>query len=335
MHYIYLDIHSRGGVYDSQFSLNHIFAIICSSWGLVGVNAFIIISSFYLLNSNKIKLEKVLQIVLTASVYSLIAYLFSAAWNQEVITVKQIAKAVLLPLLNNYWFVTGYVLLYLLHPLLNKIINLLAEKQLKWLCLYCCLLVYFYKFIIISAPIDTFSIFVTEYICVAFYKKKITALHKIVDHVGIFSAIVVLTIEILYTFVDVKAGIVKFIAVQTIGKYSFFMFAIALCVFDIAYRRKEVSNLRLGFWAGNTLAVYVFHESDYINQLLWDGIFNVPFWFTSKLFPLFFVFIVLIVFVICTLLDKVLQPIIKRSALIINKIFYKCIAVLCKNNTIF
>lgn len=96
---------------------------------MVGTFLFIIISSYFLIDSQELKLGKLLNLVLCTSLYSVVSLCFASVYLGDYISIKEIIKAILSPVLDNYWYITGYIVLYMLHPILNAMLAVLTDKQ--------------------------------------------------------------------------------------------------------------------------------------------------------------------------------------------------------------
>ena len=181
---------AQGTVFDADLSLNYILAILTSSWGCGGVDVFLIISAYFLLGSNRVKLEKVVKVVLVTDLYFAGTYLFSALMQWESFSARGLLRGLLSPVLNNYWFVTSYLFLYLIHPVLNQIIGRLDDKQLGKVSLILVLLLFVYKFLYQAAPVDSIGIGVAIYFCVACYQRIGETLHrtKVLQYAGLVAA---------------------------------------------------------------------------------------------------------------------------------------------------
>lgn len=98
-------------------------------FGQIGNILFIICSSYFLLESKKSKKEKILNIILDSFVISMLFVLIAVLLKCN-ITSKDFIKQFLPITSQNNWFIGCYLLLYIIHPLMNIIISSLNKKQL-------------------------------------------------------------------------------------------------------------------------------------------------------------------------------------------------------------
>ena len=92
---------------------------------ICAVNLFVLISGYFLCASNQRRSVKVLELVVQAVLIGLLRYLIACGLGREAWSIKEAIHA-LRP--NNY-FLTYYVLLYLLSPYLNVCLDRLTNKK--------------------------------------------------------------------------------------------------------------------------------------------------------------------------------------------------------------
>ncbi len=98
---------------------------------LVAVNCYVLISGYFLVNS-KFNLKKLIKIVCETFFYSFfIALLLICSNKVNLGNMKfiDIIKTILPSMAGQYWFITVYIMLYLIFPFLNIIIKNINKKQ--------------------------------------------------------------------------------------------------------------------------------------------------------------------------------------------------------------
>ena len=119
---------SHGGMYEFSDGLGgvnlysiwfHFEESIC----ILGVDIFVLISGYFLVNQ-KFRLSKLYKIVIQTLFYSwlLLIVLLALRGNQNM-GLRTIISAVLPVSYNEYWFVSAYVGMYILSPILNKLVR--------------------------------------------------------------------------------------------------------------------------------------------------------------------------------------------------------------------
>ena len=111
-----------------------IYASIIEAICITGLNTYVLLSGFFL-SKGKIKPSKILQLICQVYFYTL---LVSAAMmlvgTYSIKASDSVYKLVqyLFPISSeHYWFVTAYILMYVLAPLMNAATEALSKKQLK------------------------------------------------------------------------------------------------------------------------------------------------------------------------------------------------------------
>lgn len=113
---------------ESVSELNYLGTHFFRSFTVIAVNVFVLISGYF---SISFKQSRVLKLGEQTWFYSVILFVFAVfiGWH-EVQPVKDIAY--LVPVLSKqYWFITIYIILYFLSPILNKMSLSLPEKDFK------------------------------------------------------------------------------------------------------------------------------------------------------------------------------------------------------------
>ena len=122
--------------------ISEFILIVFRNLGQVGNILFIMCSAYFLIDSRETKAKKILHIIFdsfTISVLFLVIYLLCMNNN---ISIKVIIKQLLPITFENNWFIGCYIMLYIIHPFLNKIIksnnkNQLLKINVFLIILYC------------------------------------------------------------------------------------------------------------------------------------------------------------------------------------------------------
>lgn len=118
---------------NGTYTIQNIFFILMNCVCSVGVNCFVLISGYYLINS-KFKIQKIIHLWGLVLFYSLgIFFIYKITNNSIVNNMNPIETIyVFTPIINvHYWFIVPYLALYIIFPFLNKMINNLNQKQFK------------------------------------------------------------------------------------------------------------------------------------------------------------------------------------------------------------
>lgn len=95
---------------------------------VVAVNVYILITGYFMINKER-KLSKIINLELQLLFYTIFIYLALLLTNQVGFSIKDMIR-VLVPFLTcAYWFMSSYILLYLLIPFINKLITNMNKKS--------------------------------------------------------------------------------------------------------------------------------------------------------------------------------------------------------------
>lgn len=167
LHYL-----SKGQVlpeFTEKVTGNEYLACLLESFSIVAVNAFVLLSGYFLVNS-EFKCRRVVQLIGQALFYTLLVPAVLIA-----VGILPLSNMDIYALLNNilpvqmehYWFITAYVLLYLFTPILNIAVRQMKQKQLGMLIMMLLLVFSIPKSIIpFTITIDRMGYDFVWFICV-------------------------------------------------------------------------------------------------------------------------------------------------------------------------
>ena len=100
------------------------------------VNCFVLISGYFLCTST-FRLKKLVSLWLQVVTYSAGIYLLVCLFHGETdFSVMQFLKNCLVVTMGRYWFVTAYVLMYIVSPFLNRAIHAMDKKRMRYVVWY-------------------------------------------------------------------------------------------------------------------------------------------------------------------------------------------------------
>lgn len=135
------DIFGLYKIYNETLGANKLITDFLHMGGQVGVGCFILISGYFMVDQ-KITVSKILKIVGEVLFYTIVFFLIWMLINVCIghIDITECLMEVMyafLPILySHYWFVTAYIILMVLSPFLNKLVNALDYKYYRrFLCI--------------------------------------------------------------------------------------------------------------------------------------------------------------------------------------------------------
>lgn len=317
---IMLHLLSFGGMLKTYntISAKAIFIWLMESLSFVAVNCYVIISGYFLVDSN-FKLKKLLNIWIEVLFYSLIIYFTLIFTNKIEFGYKALLKSFFPILLRNYWFVSVYAILYILSPFINKLIHSLTKKQYSYLVLI--VFIFFSLWSTIIPPADTInyggSYSISWFIClylIAGYLKRFYSDKKTRKSICLCVYFIASLLNVIAYF-GIKKLNIQFVLPDFLYNYYSITVLIAAISLFILFKNLEIKNKfinkAINFFAPTTFAIYLMYENPNVRDILWEKfhfVSNEPF---AKM-----IFLIIIIpislFVLLSLVDK-LRLILFRS----------------------
>ena len=303
------------------FSYNKILLNLFQFGGGIGVNLFVIISSWYMLNS-KFTFKKLMKICGDTWFYAIIIYLLFAFVLTPTTNLnnKTIIYTLFPILLKRNWFITDYILLMLFTPILNLLIKNIDkqtyQKLLIGLFSISCFIAGFIHQILpeISANLSWFIIlylligYIKNYVDLKFTKSTHNLRVSIIMILVCFLSVVIFNLlgyklnsgfllNHAATFSHYNNIIVLILSVEL------FLFFIKLPIFN---------NSIINIVSSTTIGIYLIHDNTLMRPYIWNSIFNVQSFYYNKFMFLYMLFSVSTVFIICSIIDIIRQNTIEK-----------------------
>ena len=127
---VFLHYLGKGGLLDIENTSNlyHIIYYFIEALSIIAVNCYVLISGYFLIKS-KFKWKKVLQLWLETLFYSIFVYVIIVVLGLKEIDIKGIIKSLFPIITKEYWFINIYLVMYILSPFLNKLVNSMSKKE--------------------------------------------------------------------------------------------------------------------------------------------------------------------------------------------------------------
>ncbi len=259
-----------------------------SSWvsfiaqlGKVGVNIFVLISAYYLIDNNRFKIKKLLSIILEMITFSTIIGVTFWIVDQKAFSLS-LLKSLFLPFGSDvWWFMTTYLLLYILSPLLNLGIRAM-NKTMHAVFLIVFLFIWSFMPTFFSEGYGFSNIgwFITLYL-VGSYIKLYEIKLKMKPWLGILvsAGLFILTFGIKSTIVGLL-GYENLIAeylsgcLNLIDMNNFIQVCCTILLF-LSFKEIQMKSYKtINLIASTTLAIYLLHDQSDIRHFLWIDLFK-------------------------------------------------------------
>ena len=318
---------------------NKVFSCIIGSGGGVGVAIFFMISGYFLSQSNKTHFVKIGAEVffysiicgIIATIALMSGYEFYGMGKSSLIV--NFVRNFFVPVTNGktWWFVTVYVLIDFVHPLINSRYNnysITIKRRILFL-------VWFF-WLLLALICD--NIFADFQRAIFFYLLGSYIASK-TNRQGYKKRFVIIVI-VLFLCSWISASICNFVHAtmlcntnslynQVIMQLSntiwgaIFDVICALCIFSLFITKKMKSIKCVNLIGKTTFGIYLLHNNPLMRPIIWHSIFKVDTrQYFSKYFWLFSLITVIIVFVICCFIDYLRIVFFERKTIkFINKVF--------------
>ena len=119
----------KGGLLDSKQEFIQIIGLFFKSFSIVAVNIYVLCSG-YLLGNTSFKLKRILRIWIETLTYSVIIYLLcTIKWGYS--GILEMIKSLCPVLSMEYWYISAYIILLLLMPVINIAIQNASKKEIS------------------------------------------------------------------------------------------------------------------------------------------------------------------------------------------------------------
>ena len=277
-------------------TLNHINNFILQFFnfgGRIGVDIFLLITGYFLIDG-KLKVESFMKIYLMSFFYSAVLVSFYCFHGIQVIP-HHITRY-LNPLnIQSYWFISVYLIMYLFLPFINPILKNLTKNKYLLLIGMCIIL---WSFML--QQYNQLVWFITMYAIGGYIKRFNPALlsqKKCFIYGGI--ALSILSLWILHSLFRNP------IHIKILDINNFFIFVLAISIFGIFKDLKIKSNKIINSIAVSVFPIYLIHDNFTVREYLWHKFLPTIQYVSSPNFIFYVIFIPIIVFTVCLVMDKI------------------------------
>ncbi len=302
----------------NQVSYNRIIIQFLSLGGKLGVNCFILITGYFMINS-KFDIKKLLKIMGQVLFYSVVIMLFFKLFKIYNIGIRETAKSFFPIIFSKYWFATTYVELYILSPYLNKFINYCTEKEYKRLLIILMIVLSAIPTFTNSLPgIDNLPWFIFLYLVGGYirkYKYNFFDKAKLLLLIFISSYILIMISVVILDVLALKITDFPFdpIFLREMNSLPMFVCSISLFLYfrklDIG-SKKIINNISI-----TTFGIYLIHDNNLIRSYLWEHIAKNNSFYNSKWLSLHAVITISLVFFISMIVESVRINFIEKPVL--------------------
>ncbi len=267
---------SHGIGIDSQ-SLNIINSIFSDilKLGNLGTILFIMICGYFY--NIDFKRNKVVNLMLQVTFYSLIFYILFIFIGTESFSALDFIKNTFSCLFYNYWFITGYLIIYVLSPYFQKIIDGITKKELKKLiiiitCIWCVIPwlinpIYGNSFMF-STKLTSMLV---PYFIGAYIKKYGIKIDEKKEVIYLPMSIIAIVIGVIASHIfGLYFNSINKIGVYLMDEKNLILLIISALIISVQSKKQNWSNNKINKLASLSLGIYLIHDNDYVRNFIWD-----------------------------------------------------------------
>lgn len=308
--------------WQTPWNYNHLSSIstvlIQALWigGKLGVDIFVLISSYFLYTSNRLPIKPFVKLWKQVFFFSFIISFVLIVFFKVTPSPKIVLKTLFPFSTGAYWFFTAYGIMLLLSPFMNIMLRNLSKQQFHWLL--GTLTVFFILANVTQVSSfgmieDTGMTLITIYPFGAYIRRYKNDLLKIGNTklvlIGTLSSIILLCSAM---FIDLVQRLLPTILsgphayARLYGPTSPLQLCTAVVIFCLLLKRPALTNTKINYVAQNVFGVYLFHCHPLLIGPLWVSIVAATRFENSPLLLLGYGLVVsIIIFCIGVSIDRV------------------------------
>ncbi len=299
--------------FPEELTFNAIFLQSILPLGKIGVNLFVMISGFFLIDLNKNTWPKVVKIWSQLLFYSITISIFFLITDGQNLSSKEIFN-MLTPVTSNiWWFASTYCLMLLLSPFINRALNACDEKDHLKLAIGLVILWSVLPSLAnISFELSNIGWFLTVYIIAAYIKRyPYRFKHSVSQYVMASIVIFAMLIAIAYC-IDVTGYTSTFWNITNYVNHnnmqnSLFSISISTLIFLAFTKTSLRHNRAINVVAGSTFGIYLIHDHASVRDHIYSDVFDCFGHTYDPMLPLYVIFISIVIFLVCMTIELIRQ----------------------------
>lgn len=301
-------VHNGISNYTLNLGINR-FLLETMTLGNIGTVLFVLITGYYMINSRGgVRLKKLFGLWLQIWFYSVSIYIIFCSFGLTEFSIKATIQNLFPITFEQYWFATTYIILYIFHPFINKMLNSLTRKD------HLSLILIGLTIFSLLHTMTTKSFYGNDLIqfflfySIGAYFSKYNSIFKNnkLNYFLIFVSIFIILLSILiFDMIGMKVPIFAIKSVYLLNRTSPFVILFSICLFNVFINKKHFNSRIINIIASGVFGVYLISDNNYIRIPLWQKIFKNHKYVCSNFLIIHMICAVFLVFIICCLIDLV------------------------------
>lgn len=291
---------------------------------IVHVNSFILATGYFQCDT-KFKLKKAIYLILLVWFYKVVSFLVMWHFFHLELSTLDILKNISPINYQDYWFLSIYILLYFISPILNKIILTVNKREF----LSSIIILFFIVSILASFTGDiafdnhsgySLANFILLYFIGAFLKhhpldKKNKILSKNLKQLIYISSFILIAIFNLFSYyfsnsikgLNPITDYISYLILKSIYSYGNPFIILQSIIYFKFFTTLSIKSKVINFIAGTTLGVYLIHTNKLLRSYLYQY-FGYTHHMTNSINTLVFLLLgSALLFILCSILDVIRQ----------------------------
>ena len=289
--------------------------------GNLGNIIFMIITGYFLCNSTSIKIQKLLSVIIQVLTYSLTCFFFyHFTHKSDSFCLRNLYEASTPLIHGTYWYFSAYVLIYLFHPFINKLILCLSNKE------YNTLLITMFivwglipSFLNLDFGKSNFLIFCMFYMLGAYYR-----LNSKMSLFNYYSWILVLCVFLWFVVGFSSYWVLPLTTSRLMRLYNIgspLTIFLAISIFVFFQRSFVTANSKIINGIASCMGgVYLIHDNHYIRDIMYSELFHLDKYVESHYMLIYTTALVLLIFVVSVIVEWIRKELYKLA----EELFCKC-----------
>lgn len=282
--------------------------------GNLGVDIFFLLSGFFLSkNENPFSIKKMIKLLVEVWLYSIGIYILLYIAGIIDFSVKDFIKAFLPTIFMEYSYFTIYIIIYILSPFLNNLINSLEEKRYNQLLLFLVMIMCVIPMITTTNFVDSYLLDgITLYVVGAWLNKEFLFVQNIRKTISIKCLPICLIFWMIGGGISLLLNRISdhFSSIYLYTRNSCLTIFVAV-VLVIIFTNFHFYSKTINSIGSNVFAVFLISDNNYLRSIIWLKIFPNGDLVNSPFLLFHLLACCLAIFCICILIDRVREQLIR------------------------
>lgn len=265
---------------------------------------------------SEFKLDKLIKLIIEVFMYSIFMLVITMIFTDRKIGIMELLKSFLPIIYSNYWFVTNYIVLYVLSPFINRLIkNLNQDEYIKLIIILFIILSVIPTFMGTNFVYSNLIWFVFLYL-LAGYLRIYYKFHLKKQSYLIIAVVMYLLIFILSELILAVSQYIPRLSDNTrffsdLNKVPAVI--CSACLFLYFKESKLKYNKYINKIASATFAIYLLHDNYLFKKYLWNSVLMNSNYYNSKFMILHYIISVILIFVFGIIIEEIRNFVMKET----------------------